>query len=168
MTEAPSAADSSSTTSVDDVDVDSPVRSTTSVLMLICAILLIPIVALVIAFGPFRGSSGKAGSAITDSLDPEAIHAIYLSDNVVYFGFVGEARGDFFVLEDAFYLRSTEGDDAADAKDDEKREPTLAPVPVSAEVGGDGNVLVNGTEVLRVQTLTEDSSITKAIDIDRE
>lgn len=140
-----------------------PVRSTTSVLVVLGAILLVPVVALLFAFAP-RGGGGGAGAQLVKGLDDDAVHAVYLTNDNVYFGFVGDAHGDFFVLEDAFFLRSaaSEGDKGDEA------EPTLQTVPVSEEVGGDGNLLVNGNEVLRVQALTKDSNIAKAVEPAKE
>jgi hypothetical protein len=134
-----------------------PVRSTQGVLVVIGLLLLVPLVALVVVLLP--GASG-GGNDIVESVDADRIQAVYLTNDLVYFGVVGESHGEFFELNDAFYLRrsaeaETEGSDAA--------EPTLVPVPVSEEVDGTGNLLVNAREVLRIQSLDDDSEIAKIV-----
>jgi hypothetical protein len=135
---------------------DAPVRSTQGVLVVLGLIVLVPLVALAIAFLP-RGGGGIAADLV-DSLDTDKVQAVYLTDDIVYFGLVGEAHGDFFELKDAFYLRSSQ----ADGKDDDSA-PQVVPVPVSQEVGGDGDLRVNAREVVRMQALDDDSEIAKAI-----
>lgn len=142
--------------------VESPVRSTQGVLFVLGAILLIPLVALLVAFAP-RGGSG-AGEAVLESVDSDRVHAVYLTTDLVYFGLVTEAEGDFFLLKDAFFLRENQPEGANE--DTEVEDPGLVPVPVSQEVGGDGDLLVNANEVLRIQTLAEDSEIAKALEVD--
>lgn len=136
-----------------------PIRSTGSVLLLAACVLIPLLIAITIFFLPSR-SSGSSADSIIDSLSKNSIHAVYLSDDSIYFGLVGEPRGNFFVLKDAFFLRANDSS-AVDGK--AESEPRLTPVPASAEVGGDGNVLINANEVLRVQTLAKDSPIAKAI-----
>lgn len=142
-------------------DVDAPVRSTQGVLLLLAAILVIPLVALLVAFAP-RGGSG-AGEAVLESVDSDRVQAVYLTTDLVYFGLVTEAEGDFFLLKDAFFLRENQPEGADE--NTEAEDAGLVPVPVSQEVGGDGDLLVNANEVLRIQTLTEDSEIASAIEV---
>jgi hypothetical protein len=111
----------------------------------------------VLVVGRPWGVSG-AGEAVLASLDTDRVHAVYLSTDIVYFGVVTDARGDFFTLGDAFFLRATPGEDGDDAQPQ-----GLVPVAVSDEVGGDGDLLVNANEVVRIQTLTPESEIARAI-----
>ncbi|MCB0878166.1 MAG: hypothetical protein KDC46_04215 [Thermoleophilia bacterium] len=142
---------------------DQPVRSTQAVLLVLGLLLLIPIIALIVAFFPGFGGGGGAGSAVVDSIDTGKVQAIYLTNDVVYFGLVDDsAHGDFFTLRDAFYLRSASTDEQGKDKDTAGQ---LVPVPVSSEVGGDGDLHVNANEVVRIQTLKDDSDIAKAIDV---
>lgn len=138
-----------------------PVRSTAAVLGVLAAIIAVPLLAL--AFLALDGSGG-AGNDVVDGLEPDAVHAVYLTDDLVYFGRVEDARGSFFELRDAFFLRRIDG--AAAAGDE--RTPTEAPetelVPVSQEVGGTGTLLVNASEVMRIQTLDEDSEIVRTLE----
>jgi hypothetical protein len=138
---------------------DAPVRSTQSVLLVLAAILVVPIVALLIAFMPVGGSG--AGDSVVDAVDSDRVQAVYLTNDLVYFGIVTEPSGDFFTLQDAFFLRGAE----EEGNEGEDSEPRLVPVPVSQEVGGEGDLLVNANEVLRIQALAKDSEIAAAIDV---
>ena len=140
---------------------DAPVRSTQGVLVVLGLLLLVPVVAAMFVFAP-RGGSG-AGTALVDSVDTDKVQAIYLSNDIVYFGLVDdEAHGDYFVLRDAFFLRS------AEAAEDEEATPGLEPVAVSEEIGGDGDLRVNAREVLRVQALDDESEIAGVIDVRKD
>lgn len=146
-------------TSTDSPTVESaPVRSTQGVLVVIGLLLLLPMIALVFALLP--GASGS-GQDVVDSVDSGKIQAVYLTNDLVYFGLVTDAHGDFFELQDAFYLRRSDDGDTAGDKD--AAEPTLVPVPVSEEVDGSGNLLVNAREVLRIQPLDAKSKIAKIV-----
>ncbi len=136
---------------------NAPARSTQGVLVVLGLILLVPILALIFAFRPH---SGGAGADLVDSIDTDKVQAVYLTTDLVYFGTVEDAHGDFFELDDAFYLRSTSSGDK-----DTKDAAQLVPVPVSDEVGGDGNLRINAREVVRIQALEKDSEIAKAIDV---
>jgi hypothetical protein len=117
------------------------------------AILAIAVLAVVRPWGV----SG-AGEAVRASLDGDRVHAVYLTNDVIYFGLVTDAKGDFFTLADAFFLRTPPGEDGDDA---ESR--GLVPVAVSDLFGGDGDMLVNANEVVRIETLSPDSEIARAI-----
>ncbi len=147
---------SSESTTADTAPADAPVRSTQGVLIVLGLILLVPVIAALVAFAP-RGGAG-AGTSLVESVDTDRVQAVYLTNDIVYFGIVDDADGDFFVLRDAFFLRSQESDD-------EDAAGQLVPVSVGEEVGGDGDLRINAREVLRVQALDDDSEIARAIDV---
>lgn len=139
---------------------DSPVRSTTSVLLLLAGLVVLPLVVLVaiVCLRGVGGSSG-AGADFADAVRDDRIQAVYMASDEVFFGTISDADGDVFVLQDAFFLRRTEA--AADAKDDEG---SLKLVSVAQDVGGDGNLVINASEVIRVQNLTADADIAQSIE----
>lgn len=143
-----------------------PVRSTGAVLGVLAAIIAIPLLAL--AFLVLGGSGDGAGVSLVDGLDADAVHAVYLTNDLVYFGRVADAHGAFFELEDAYFLRRSqsaapsEAEPEAGAETPSEGETEL--VPVSQEVGGTGTLLVNAHEVVRVQPLADDSEIAQTLE----
>jgi hypothetical protein len=135
-----------------------PVRSGQSVLLVLGAIIVLPLL-LVIGVLLLRGS----GSSVADEVREDRIQAVYMTSDLVYFGQVRAGSGDFLRIENAYFLRRTPGADAededapADAGDTEL-------VPVSQEVGGEDDMLVNAGEVVRIQDLSPDSEIASTIE----
>ena len=140
---------------------DAPVRSTASVLAFLAALVILPVVALLIVFGSRSGSGSGSAGAIVDHVDEDRVQAVYLANDEVFFGRVRAADNEFFRLEDAFFLRRVQA--AADAAKDEQPQAGLDLVPVSQDVGGSGDLLVNAREVVRVQDLAKDSEIASSI-----
>lgn len=140
-----------------------PVRSTAAVLGMIGAIVAIPLLAL--AFLTLGSARGGAGDELLEGLDRDAVHAVYLTNDLVYFGRVADGRGAFFELDDAHFLRRTSGGEDPAASDEQDAAATgeTELVPVSQEVGGTGMLLVNADAVVRVQTLDEGSEIARTL-----
>lgn len=139
-----------------------PVRSTAAVLGVLAAIIAVPLLAL--AFLAFGGRADGSGAAVVDALDRDAVHAVYLTNDFVYFGRLAETRGDFFELEDAYFLRRSPSPDDSTAAGDAPSDGETELVPVSQEVGGTGVLLVNAAEVVRIQTLEDDSEIVRTLE----
>jgi hypothetical protein len=133
-------------------------RDTKSVAAILGAILLLLVLGVLIAFCVKGSGGGGAAADAVDGVRSGRIQAVYLSNDSVYFGHLGERSGDWLELRDGFYLRST-----TDAKDPSKASTTEV-VPVEQQAGGDGNLLINAHEVVLVQNLTADSQIAKTID----
>lgn len=140
---------------------ESPVRSTTSVLLLLAGLVVLPVIVLATIFclRGGVGSSGGTGAGFADAVRDDRIQAVYMASDEVFFGTITDADGDVFVLEDAFFLRRAEA--AADSKD---AEGSLNLVSVAQDVGGDGNLVINAREVVRVQNLTADADIAQSIE----
>ncbi len=139
---------------------DSPVRSTTSVLLFLAWLVVLPVIVL-LAIVCLRGggSGGGAGADFADAVREDRIQAVYMASDEVFFGSIEDADGDVFVLKDAFFLRRTEA--PADSKD---AEGSLNLVSVAQDVGGDGDLVVNANEVVRVQNLAADAEIAQSIE----
>ncbi len=135
---------------------DSPVRSTPAVLLMLAGLVAIPfLVLLAVVFLRGAGSSGT-GEQIADSVREDRIQAVYMANDEVFFGRIRNGEGDVFELQDAFFLRRTpEGDKNA--------EESLNLVSVAQDVGGDGDLVVNANEVIRVQNLNTDAEIATSI-----
>lgn len=138
---------------------DSPVRSTSSVLLLLAGLLAVPILILLVVVTLRGGGSDGAGADFADAAREDRIQAVYLASDEVFFGEITDAEGDVFVLRDAFFLRR-----AAAAGDDEEAADSLDLVSVAQDVGGDGNLVVNAREVVRVQNLAADAEIAQSIE----
>lgn len=138
---------------------DSPVRSTSSVLLLLAGLLAVPILILLVVVTLRGGGSDGAGADFADATREDRIQAVYLASDEVFFGEITDAEGDVFVLRDAFFLRR-----AAAAGDDEEAADSLDLVSVAQDVGGDGNLVVNAREVVRVQNLAADAEIAQSIE----
>lgn len=138
---------------------DSPVRSTTSVLLLLAGLVAVPLLVLLVIVCLRGTGSNGAGADFADSVRDDRIQAVYLASDEVFFGSITDAEGDVFVLSDAFFLRrsgaSAEDKDAADSLD---------LVSVAQDVGGDGDLVVNAREVVRVQNLAADAEIAQSIE----
>jgi len=131
-------------------------RSASAVLTILGAFIAIPLL-LALAFFGFRSMSG-GGSDVAGIRDGR-IQSVELTNGRVLFGTLDrEATGEWLVLRDAFFLRRTgsepEADAAAEAEDSQTELVTIA-----AEQGGDGDVVLNASEVVSFQNLTEDSEI---------
>jgi hypothetical protein len=137
-----------------------PVRSGQSVLLVLGAIIVLPLL-LVIVVLLLRGS----GSSVADEVREDRIQAVYMTSDLVYFGQVRAGSGDFLRVENAFFLRRTSGEaaDGKNAADDDGGGDTEL-VPVSQEVGGEDDMLVNTGEVFRIQDLSPDSEIASTIE----
>lgn len=138
---------------------DSPVRSTSSVLLLLAGLLAVPILILLVVVTLRGGGSDGAGADFADAAREDRIQAVYLASDEVFFGEITDAEGDVFVLRDAFFLRR-----ATAAGDDEEAADSLDLVSVAQDVGGDGNLVVNAREVVRVQNLAADAEIAQSIE----
>jgi hypothetical protein len=137
---------------------DSPVRSTTSVLLLLAGLVLVPLLVLLAIICLRGGGSSGTGADFADAVNDDRIQAVYMASDEVFFGSIDDADGDVFVLHDAYFLRRTEA--STDAKDAEEG---LNLVSVAQDVGGDGDLVINAREVVRVQNLAADAEIAKSI-----
>lgn len=138
---------------------DSPVRSTTSVLLLLAGLVAVPLLVLLVIVCLRGAGSDGAGADFADSVRDDRIQAVYLASDEVFFGSVTDAEGDVFVLSDAYFLRRSEA--SADEKD---AAGSLDLVSVAKDVGGDGDLVVNAREVVRVQNLAADAEIAQSIE----
>jgi hypothetical protein len=138
---------------------ESAPRSTGAVLGIIGAIIALPLVLwLLFSFG---GGSGATGAAdLEDGVDTDRIQAVYLANDRVFFGKLEAGEGDFVELHDAYFLRAKA---AEQAKDGEEAAVTSL-IPVEQEVGGDGTLVVNSSEIVLAQNLTSGSPIAKEIE----
>lgn len=134
-----------------------PVRSGQSVLLVLGAIIVLPLL-LVIVVLLLRGS----GSSVADEVRENRIQAVYMTDERLYFGQIRAGSGDFLRVENAFFLRRA-GDDAADGKDAADKDGDTELARVSLELGGEDDMLVNAGEVVRIQDLSPDSEIASTI-----
>ena len=141
---------------------DSPVRSTSSVLLLLAGLVALPLVVLLVIV-MLRGGTGSGGTGaeFADAIDDERIQAVYLASDEVFFGTIGDADGDVLVLRDAFFLRRTGA--AAGDKDAEPAD-SLDLVSVATDVGGDGDLLINAAEIVRIQNLAADAEIAQSVE----
>ena len=114
-----------------------------------------------------RGAGGSgAGEQLADQVREDRIQAVYLTDGQVLFGDVRAGDGDWIELADGFLLRK--GDPATSEKNDEQAQTQLEVVPLSGNVGSDGDRLINATEVLSVENLAADSPIAERIEDARD
>ncbi len=141
---------------------DSPVRSTTSVLLLLAGLVAVPVLVL-LALLVLRGGDNDASTGVVGLVDGDRVQAVYLTNDLVFFGRMREGEGDFFVLEDAFFLRDTPIA-AADEDEGDTEAGGVQLVPVSEGVGGDGDLVINAAEVVRVQDLESDAEIATSIE----
>ncbi len=139
--------------------IDSPVRSTTSVLLLLAGLVAVPLLVLLVLLTLRGAGSDGAGTSFADSIADGRIQAVYLASDEVFFGSITDAEGDVLVLQDAFFLRRTEA-----AGDEEPAAGSLDLVSVAQDVGGDGNLLINAREVVRIQNLAADAEIAQSIE----
>ena len=138
---------------------DSPVRSTTSVLLLLAGLIAVPLLLLLVIVCLRGAGSDGAGADFADTVRDDRIQAVYLASDEVFFGSITDAEGDTFILSDAFFLRRTEA-----AGDEEEAADSLNLVSVAQDVGGDGDLIINAREVVRIQNLTADAEIAQSIE----
>lgn len=137
---------------------ETPTRSTGAVLGIIGAIIALPLL-LWLLFTVGGGGTSTGGADLAGGIDEDRIQAVYLANDRVFFGRLEAGEGDWIELHDAFFLRATA---AEEAKEGEEAAVTSL-VPVEQEVGGNGTLVVNTSEVVLVQDLTEGSAIAKEI-----
>ena len=140
------------------VDRSNPVRSGTSVFLIVAAIFALPLIIL-IGMLVFSRASDGAG-AVEGGIDEARIQAVYMANDRVFFGNLEPADGDWLSLQDAFYLRRS----AAEQGKDGQEAGSTDLVPLQQEVGGDGDMLLNSREVVLVQNLAKDSPIAQKIE----
>lgn len=138
---------------------DSPVRSTTSVLLLLAALVAVPLLLLLLLLTLRGAGSDGAGANFVDTIVDDRIQAVYLASDEVFFGSITDAEGEVLVLQDAFFLRRTKA-----SGDDKDAADGLDLVSVAQDVGGDGNLLINAREVVRIQNLAADAEIAQSIE----
>ncbi|MBC7459943.1 MAG: hypothetical protein H7287_01135 [Thermoleophilia bacterium] len=153
MSDAPETNPAIATT--DATDAAPASRDTRAVVGILGVIAVLILIGVLVAIWIGRSSGNSPG--VLDGVRSNRIQAVSLTSDTVYFGHLKQRAGDWFELEDAYYLRNT-----PDAKDATKS--TTAVVSVKQQAGGDGNLLLNAREVLVVQNLTAGSAIAKAID----
>lgn len=142
---------------------DAPVRSTTSVLLLLAGLVAVPVLVL-LALLVLRGGDNDASTGVVGLVDADRIQAVYLTDDQVFFGRMRAGEGDFFVLEDAFFLRRGAAPAAGGEDAEAEAADGLELVPVSQDIGGDGDLVINAAEVVRVQDLESDAEIATSIE----
>lgn len=102
------------------------------------------------------------GADVVDGVRSDRIQAVFLTNDEVYFGRVRERSGNWVEVRDAFSLRVTTPAKGAQPS----ATPSTQIVPVSQALGGDGNLLVNGSEIRLIQNLETSSPIAKRVRAD--
>lgn len=148
-----------------DATPDPTPRSTGAVLGILGMLAILAIVAILVVV-LVSGSGGGAGADVAAEARANRVQAVYMSNDRVFFGTLEARDGDWVELSDAFYLRRAAADTAA--KDADAAAATTEVVPVSQEVGGDGNLVLNATEIVLVQNLQADSDIARTVEDARE
>lgn len=134
-------------------------RSLGSVLGILGAIVVLPLlIVLLVVIVRGTGGGGQA-DALMDGVRDNRIQAVYLNNQRVYFGNLDAVGGDWLKLSDAYFLRQN-----SDTTEKAQEEASTDLVPVQQEVGGDGDLVISASEVTLVQNLAADSSIAGQIE----
>ena len=105
--------------------------------------------------------AGSAADPFAGQIDTDSYQAVILANDRVYFGQIRSANADFYRLENAYFLRESRADEAA--------EPVRALLPVNREIHGPENeMLIAKSEVVLVEDLAEDSPILREIQRQQE
>lgn len=134
-------------------------RSTGAVLGIIGAIIALPLLLWLLFTVGGGGGASTGGADLAEGIDEDRIQAVYLANDRVFFGRLEAGDGDWVELHDAYFLRAKA---AEEAKEGEEAGVTSL-IPVEQEVGGDGTLVVNTSEIVLVQDLTKGSPIAKEI-----
>ena len=106
------------------------------------------------------GPSGPA-DMLASRVDTDAVQAVELSTGRVYFGRVRADDEAWVELRDAYSLRRAE---EGDSTPEDETAGTTELVPVSQEIGGDGTIMINASDIVSVQNLTSESPIASQLD----
>lgn len=124
------------------------------VVSLLLALLVIVIVA---ALAMALRSSGSGGARdLEPSIRTKRFQQVILSNERVYFGRLVARDGNWFELQDAFFIRE---------ETDKAGKTVQKVVPITRELAEpDGDLLINGADIVTVANLTADSKVTAAIE----
>lgn len=134
---------------------EAPPRPAAAVAAVVAVLVLIAAVGLLALL--LGGRDAGAGSDAVAGIRENRVQAVYMTNDDVFFGDLRTAEGDWVQLKDAYFLRSA-------ANGARKEEAELQVVSVAQGIGGDGDLLINAREILRVQNLAADSDIAGAIE----
>lgn len=137
-------------------------RPVSAVLGIIAALIAVPLLILLLLL-VLRGDSDTGSGDVAGGVRDNRLQAVYMANDRVFFGDVEELSGEWFELRDAYYLRRSAAEAAAEGEG-EQEATTTDLVPIQQEVGGDGDMLVNSREVVLVQDLAADSDISRKIE----
>lgn len=138
-------------------------RSGRSVLAILGALIALPLL-IVILVMLMRGTGSRSGEGAAEGVRSGRVQSVELTNGRVLFGRLEAREGGWVVLEDAFFLRRTGGAAAGGANGADDDEAGTELVPISAEQGGDGDIVINAAEIVSFQNLAKDSDIGSKIE----
>lgn len=130
--------------------------------LLSLATLGLVVAALIVAIGALRGTgadgAGQGGAAALEAgIKADRYQAVYLDNERVYFGKLRAVEGQWFVLRDAFFIRTTKAADGKQAGSEVAR--------ITEEVADpQQDLLLPADSIDMVQNLRANSSVAAAID----
>lgn len=84
--------------------------------------------------------------------------AVFLTSGQVYYGKLDRAQGQFYKLEDVYYIRVNQ------AQDDKTKPPDLTLIKLGNEIHGpEDAIYLNRDHILYIEDLKEDGQVVKAI-----
>ncbi|MCW2925170.1 MAG: hypothetical protein JWM98_2574 [Thermoleophilia bacterium] len=131
-------------------------RSGGSVLAILGALVALPLLAIVLVLLLRDSGSDGAADAAVSGVRSARIQTVELTNGRVLFGRLEASDGDWLRLRDAYFLRRST--DTASASASKSKSGTEL-VPIAAEQGGDGDVLINASELVSFQNLAKGSDI---------
>lgn len=102
------------------------------------------------------GCGGAAGNK-------SAWKAVFLTSGQVYYGKITHAQGQFYKLEDVYYIRVNQAP-AQDKDQDKTKPPDLSLVKLGNEIHGPQDAIyLNRDHILYIEDLKDDGQVVKAI-----
>lgn len=116
------------------------------------------------------GYAVKSGGSASFTDQPDAYHAVFLSNGQVYFSKVASSEKGFVKLNDIYYLRVQKTlQPKPEAASEQQEQTSVSLVKLGNELHGPQDVMmVNRDHVLFVEPLKEDSNVVQAIKNDKE
>lgn len=106
------------------------------------------------------GAGGKTDDPLGDQISKGSYQAVTLTSDELYFGKLRWTDRGFYELRDAYFIRRTTPAATVGGKTPQSQ---LKVEPVGKQIGTDGDVLINASEIVQVQNLRKDSAVAEAI-----
>lgn len=104
-------------------------------------------------------------SSVTAHIDSSKYQAVFLTNGQVYFGKLHRLNGDYYKLNDIFYLQTKAAEPSANPQETSANDANeVELIKLGSEIHGpDDEMIMTKEQILFIENLKKDSTVTKTI-----